>query len=177
MRHNKSTQIDYLSNWTLLPDTIVSDSAKTVGVVVDQRRDISPISGCIVQSQTTSQAMCRPTRHGLVRDMTMHLPQEAEGNSAAEVSVRRRMIHVNVIECSRHSATDNGGQPLKTPALTKTSSKDPNRGLYPRERKLRLKLKNSTAAPSFVSAKDVLHQTYAFTRPGNKQASYLWRTQ
>ena len=107
-------------------DTVVCNSAnssKTVDVVVDPRRDISPTSGCLVQSQSTSQAMC--TRHGPVSDVTMHRLQEAEGNSAAEVSVKRRKSHMNVIECSRHSATENGGQPLKTPALTKTSSKKP----------------------------------------------------
>ena len=101
--------------------------------------------------------MC--TRHGLVSDMTMHRLQEAEGNSVPKVSVKRRKIHMNVIECSRHSATENGGQLLKTPALTETSSKDPHHGQYPRKRKSRLILRNSTATPSFVSAKDVLHQT------------------
>ena len=162
------------NEFDIITDIIVCDSVKTVDLVVDPRRDISPASGCLAQGQTTSQAMC--TRHGPVSDMIMHRLQEAEGNSGAEVSVKRRKIHVNVNECSRHSATENGGQELKTPALTKTSSKDPNRGLYPRERKSRLKLKNSTAAPSFVSANDVLHQTikhvHSQDQAINKPAAY-----
>ena len=173
----KQTNILF-SKLDAITDTIVCDSAKTVDVVVGPRSDISPASGCLVQSQTTSQAVC--TRHGPVSDMTMHRHQEAEGNSAAEVSVKRRKIHMNVIECSRHSATETGGQPLKTPAITRTSSKDPNRGLYPREWKSRLKLKNSTAAPSFVSCQRYFasnRQTCAFTRPGNTRASCLWRSQ
>ena len=169
----KQTNILF-SKLDTITDTIVCDSAKTVDLVVDPKRDISPASGCLAQGQTTSQAMC--TRHGPVSDMTMHRLQEAEGNSGAEVSVKRRKIHMKVIECSRHSATENGGQALKTPALTKTSSKDPNRGLYPRERTSRLKLNKSTAAPSFVSAKDVLHQTikhvHSQDQAINKPAAY-----
>lgn len=138
-------------------------------------------AGSVVQKVDISASQTRPrlrrgaaSSQGPVRVAVTALPLTsvavhhlAEGDSTAKV--KRRKIHMNVIECDRHSSTKLGGQALTAPALTKTSSRDPNRGLYPRDNKSRLKLKNSTASASFVSAKDVLHQNAKYVRSQNIQ--------
>ena len=134
----------------------------------DGERDISPIVPVVrgIDTSGVSQASCcRSGPVGTPMTTAEHRTPETQEYTTPTVEAseaKKRKIHMNIVECASHSATECGGQPLKTPALTKTSSKDPNRGLYPRDKKSRLKLKHSTASASFVTAKHVLHQTVKY---------------
>ncbi len=66
---------------------------------------------------------------------------------------KKRRIHMGVEQCEEHSQTEHGAKALTNPAVVKTSSKDPNRGLYPRFPR---PPKDPTMNGGFVSAKTVM---------------------
>ena len=142
----------------------------------DGERDISsnvPVVPGIDTTGISQTGCCRSDSIGTLTTTAEHRIAETQKDNTPTVDqaseAKKRKIHMNIVDCASHSATECGGQPLKTPALTKTSSKDPNRGLYPREKKSRLKLNHSTASTSFVTAKHVLHQTVKYEHPQNIQ--------
>ena len=66
----------------------------------------------------------------------------ADGGISAESThhqegqeMKRRRIQMDDHKCLQHSRTNTGALPLTNPAMVKSSSKDVNRGLYPRQPK------------------------------------------
>ncbi|XP_074646265.1 F-box DNA helicase 1-like isoform X2 [Tubulanus polymorphus] len=59
---------------------------------------------------------------------------DRESHESEESTMKRRRIHMDSNACVDHARTASGSQALTDPARVETSSKDPNRGLYPRSK-------------------------------------------
>ncbi|XP_013400415.1 F-box DNA helicase 1-like isoform X2 [Lingula anatina] len=62
-------------------------------------------------------------------EQTSAVPTSGETQAA-----KRRKVQLTTAQCQERSSSEEGAIPLTNPAAVKTSSKDPNRGLYPRSR-------------------------------------------
>ena len=76
---------------------------------------------------------------------------DVSGVFTQESVPKKRKVHMNDQECLDHSRTAKGALVLTNPEQVKTSSKDPNRGLYPRLPKCA-----SHKLGSFVSAREMM---------------------
>ena len=76
----------------------------------------------------------------------------ATGQGGVEAHpVKRRKIRMDLVDCMEHMSTRKGAVALTNPALTRKTSQDPNRGLYPR-----LPRADPALSGTFVNAREVL---------------------
>ena len=76
-------------------------------------------------------------------------------SGAIHLDRKRRKIHMSDSEIQDYNQTESGGKPLVNPNLVKKSSKDPNRGLYPKPSKKAL-------PGGFLAASSLLNPTLPF---------------
>ncbi len=69
-----------------------------------------------------------------------------------------KRIHMDLKDCKDHSETQSGAKPLTDPSTMSKSSRDPNRGLYPRPSRKR----GSSSSGAFVSASSLLNPRLPF---------------
>ena len=97
------------------------------------------------------------TSHNNSHQLESHDLSESSRASSGDNSYTKRRIHMDHLDCRDYTENE-GGSRLSNPNATSFSSRDPNRGLYPRERQKQKK----GMAPGFQTASEVLNPKLPF---------------